>query len=385
MKQVTVQRPRRLLAGHPWVFSNELKGSPRGHEPGEIVELLDARRRPLGTGYINPHSLIAVRVLSRQREVVDADFLRRRLQAAFAYRARFAADTRSGRLVFSEGDDLPGLIVDRYNDVLAVQLLTQGMERLREQVLEVLDDLLAPRTIVLRNDGRSRDLEGLPREKSVVKGSLEPLPVIEEVDLRFEVDPLNGQKTGFFFDQRENRILFAMLASGHRALDLCAYHGAWAMHLARAGLRVTAVDASAPALAQLQRNLKRNQLSDRVETVQSDVFEMLEADSSAQYDAVVVDPPAFAKSRQKQREALRAYRRLNTLALRRVAPGGLVASSSCSYHVGREAFVEMLGQAARDAGRQVRLLELRGQAADHPVSLNFAEGAYLKCALLEVR
>ncbi|MFH1812296.1 MAG: class I SAM-dependent rRNA methyltransferase [Pseudomonadota bacterium] len=386
MQRVVVQRTRRLLAGHPWVFSNELAHSPRGLEPGGIVELVDERDHFLGMGTANPRSLIAVRVLSRELETIDASFFVRRIQTALERRAHLAPDTRSGRVVFSEGDDLPGLIVDRYGDCVVVQLSTAGMDRLREPILEAIDQVLAPRTVVLRNDSRSRLLEGLPQEKQLIRGSLDPLPIIEELGVHFQVDPLDGQKTGFFFDQRENRILFSLLARGQRALDLFCYSGGWSLHLAAAGFQVTAIDESARAIAALHANAALNGWTDLVESIQDDVFSRMPrlVASGARFDAVVVDPPAFVKSKQKLKEATRAYRTINAQALRLVEPGGLCASSSCSYHMTAELFVDTLRAAAQDARRRVRLVELRGQATDHPVLLHVPETAYLKCALLEV-
>ncbi|MBN2358376.1 MAG: class I SAM-dependent rRNA methyltransferase [Deltaproteobacteria bacterium] len=387
MRQVAVSRSKRILAGHPWIFANELAQSPKGHQPGELVEVVDRHGVFLGIGYINPASLIAVRLLTRQREAIDKSFFRARIAAALARRERWIGDRCHGRLVFGESDGLPGLIVDRYSDCLAVQLSTAGMEALRPLLLEVCDELLAPRAIVLRNDVPARALEGLPLYKEVAKGAAEPPPEVEEDGVRFAVDLYRGQKTGLFLDQRDNRVALRRLIGGGQALDLFCYTGAWALHLAAAGAQVTGVDASAWAIQQARENALRNRLQERVRFVEHDVLDYLRrsgGEGGRLFDAAVVDPPAFVKSKSKLRSGLRAYRELNALVFGVVKPGGIVASSSCSHHVDRQSFIELLRQAARDAQREVRLLALRGQALDHPIALAVPETEYLKCAFLEV-
>lgn len=386
MEVARVSRTKRLLDGHLWVFSNELASSPRAFAPGALVELRDRKDEFLGIGYANPASLIAVRVLTREREEIGLDFLRRRVLAARHYRSRYVEGTNGFRAVYSESDGLPGLIVDRYDDCLSVQILTAGMERMSEEVLEVLEEVFSPRTIVLRNDSPARLLEGLPRERRVVKGSLDPLPVIVEQGVKFEVDPLAGQKTGFFLDQRENRSLFAQMAAGGEGMDLFCNTGGWGIHLASRGARVTCVDESEQALHQVRRNAELNAVGERISEVRSDAFGLLEREgaSGRVLDFIVLDPPAFVKSRAKLSEALRGYRRLNALAMRLLARGGLLATSSCSYHIDRGVFVEMLTAAARDAGRTARVIEMRSQGRDHPVLVAMPETGYLKCAFLEI-
>lgn len=389
MEKVTLRRSARILAGHLWIFSNELAQSPKGREPGALVEVYDGKGLFFGIGYLNPHSLIAVRLLTRQREAIDAGFFRRRIEDALRYRQRFIADRTSFRAVYSEGDFLPGLIVDKLDDCLSVQLLTFGMDRLRDTVLPVLEEIFSPRAVALRNDGRSRALEGLPLEKAVVKGALDKLPRIVEGEVVIEADPLTGQKTGFFLDQRENRLAFAALlggASGGRAVDLFCYSGAWGLQLAKKGMAVTFVDDSEAALAQAKGNAALNGVEARCSFTRAEVFGFLkaEAEAGSLYDAVVLDPPAFAKSRTKTKEALRGYRELNALAMRVVRKGGLLATSSCSYHIDRAAFLQMLADAALDAGRLPRLVEYRSQGKDHPVLLSVPETEYLKCAFLEL-
>jgi 23S rRNA (cytosine1962-C5)-methyltransferase len=387
MEIVRLNRTSRILAGHLWVFSNELTTSPKGFEPGSLVELRDRKEGFLGIGYINPHSLIAVRVLTREREEITPDFFRKRILNAFGYRQRFLEETDSFRVVFSEGDFLPGLIVDKYGDCLVIQFLTAGIEKWEKAILDVLEGIFSPSLVVLRNDSSSRLLEGLAQEKRVVKGTADKLPVVREDSLLFEIDPLSGQKTGFFLDQRENRTAFSRLVAGGEGLDLFCYMGAWSVHLAKRGAQVTGIDESGTAIAHAQKNADMNGLSAGCRFRKADVFDFLkdEASQGSHYDFVVLDPPAFVKSRTKVKEALRGYREINANAMRLLKSGGLLATSSCSYHIDKEMFKDMLRSAARDAGRQARLMEMRSQSKDHPVLLSMPETEYLKCAFLEVR
>ncbi|MBF0537115.1 MAG: class I SAM-dependent rRNA methyltransferase [Nitrospirae bacterium] len=395
MDSVVLRRTRRLNEGHLWVFSNELQDSPRGYTPGAVVELYDRANNFLAVGYINPHSLISIRILSREREAIDADFLRRRIIKAMEYRGRFLPGRDSYRVIYSEGDLLPGLIVDKYNDVIVMQTLTYGMERLKETVLTLLDEILRPSAIVLRNDTAIRQLEGLPLEKQLLKGSLDTLPIIydsvgSEGGLRMEVDPMSGQKTGFFLDQGENRMSFARLiapgAQGGalRGLDLFSYTGAWALATASAGADVTLVDTSERALAMASRNAQLNNLQDRCEFVQADVFDFLkrQVQDGNLYDFIILDPPAFVKSKANLKDGLRGYAELNTLAIRALKSSGLLATSSCSYHVTQEVFLETITRCA--IGRDARILEVRSQGIDHPRLLAVPETQYLKCAFVQV-
>lgn len=386
MEVVRLSRTSRIRAGHLWVFSNELAESPKGFEPGSLVELRDRKDAFLGVGYINSRSLIAVRILTRQREEITPQFFKKRILDAVEHRKRFLEDMNSFRVVFSEGDFLPGLIVDKYDDCLSVQILTMGMDVRARTIIEALDEILSPSVIVLRNDSSARLLEGLRQEKAVVKGALDKLPVFREASLLFEVDPLRGQKTGFFLDQRENRVAFSRLVKSGKGLDLFCYTGAWGLHLAYNGAEVTGVDESESAIATAQRNAAVNGLSERSVFKRADVFAFLKEELSqgSVYDFIVLDPPAFVKSGTRVKEGLRAYREINARAMQLLGKGGLLAASSCSYHISKEMFVELLRSAARDAGRQVRLIELRSQAKDHPVLLSMPETEYLKCAFLEI-
>lgn len=386
MDKIYLNRTSRILSGHLWVFSNELATSPKKFEPGSIVELRDRKEAFLGIGYLNPHSLIAVRILTRRAEDINADFFRSRIFEALGYRRRFLKEAATFRVVFSEADFLPGLIVDKYEDCLSIQILTLGLEKWSEIIIGILDDIFSPSLIVLKNDSPSRLLEGLKQEKMILKGSLDRLPVIREKALQFEINPMAGQKTGFFLDQQENRISFSRLAGGGKGLDLFCYSGAWAVHLAGEGAQVTGIDDSEQAIAQATRNAELNSMSDRCSFKKADVFEFLKKEISeeARHDFIVLDPPAFVKNRLQVKEALRGYREINANAMRILKKGGLLATSSCSYHIDRESFLDMLRTAAKDAGRQARLIEIRSQAKDHPVLLSVPETEYLKCAFLEV-
>ncbi|MEK7309049.1 MAG: class I SAM-dependent rRNA methyltransferase [Nitrospirota bacterium] len=384
MDKVFLKRTSRILGGHLWIFSNELLTSPKKFEPGSLVEVYDKEKKFLGIGYINPHSLISIRLLTREKENIDSDFFRSRIVAALNYRKRFLLSDNAFRVVYSEGDFLPGLIIDKYADCAVVQFLTFGMEKFAETILSLIDDILSPKTIVLRNDSQSRTLEALPLGKKVVKGSLETLPLINEKDLIFEVDPMSGQKTGFFLDQRENRLALRKHIKEGRGLDLFCYAGAWGMHLAKNGAYVTGVDDSEKALAYAKINARLNNLEDRFGFERGNVFDFLkkEVTSGNDYDFIVLDPPAFVKSRTKVKEALKGYKEINTMAMRILKDGGILSTSSCSYHVDKEVFLEMLRNAAKDAKKNIRLLEYRSQSRDHPVLLSMPETEYLKCAFL---
>lgn len=374
------------MKGHLWVFSNELSVSPKRYEPGSIVKVYDSKGSFLGIGYINPNSLISIRLLTKEEEQIDADFFRKRINDAIDYRKKFLGLKDSFRVIYSEGDFLPGLIVDKYSDCLVLQILTLGIEKFQDILINILDEVFSPSTIILRNDSPVRTLEGLPLFKDTIKGSLETFPVIEETDVSFEVDPLNGQKTGFFLDQRENRIALRNYIKGGVGLDLFCYTGAWGIHLAKSGAFVKCVDDSESALSMAERNIKMNNLEGSCELIKADVFNFLKKEREKEnlYDFIVLDPPAFVKSKARIKEALRGYKEINTLAMRLVKKGGIIATSSCSYHIDKEMFLQMLIDAARDSGRNARILEYRTQGKDHPILLPVRETEYLKCIFLEI-
>ncbi len=373
---------RRVLRGHPWIFSNELQEVPKA-EPGSLVDVHDASGGFVGRGYFNPQSLIAVRILTRKREEINREFLRRRIERARELR-RTLGFGDSFRAVYSEGDGLPGLIVDKYASTLVVQSLTAGMDSLREEVLAALTEVYEPAAVVLRNDTSGRQLEGLALEKTVVRGEVTGPVEFEEEGIRFRVDVLEGQKTGFFFDQRENRLALRSLVKGRRTLDCFCYVGAWALAAAKAGAsEVIGIDASEKAVALAQENASLNGLAATFKRI--DAFEALRdyEKQGERFGCIVLDPPAFVKSRAKVREALKGYKEINLRALRLLDAGSFLVTCSCSHHVDQELFREMLIDASHAAGRQVRLLEMRSQSRDHPMLLAAPETRYLKCAILQ--
>ena len=346
------------------------------------VAVLDPEHRFLGTAFSSSLSEIALRLISRERITVNASFFAQRIARAVAYRREVVRNSDAFRVVYSEADQLPGLIVDRYGDALVVQLLTQAMDRHRELILEGLRQVLQPTAIVLRHDGIVRRKEGLALGVKLLGDIADPVEIAMN-GFRWMVDLCRGQKTGLFLDQRENYDAAARHARG-RALDCFSSSGGFALHLAAVCESVEAVDASEAALARAQVNANRNGVTN-VEFRVADVFEVLaqKAAGGARYGTVVLDPPAFAKSRSSVAKAISGYREINTRALRLLDPGGILMTCSCSQHVSEADFFAMLAQAGRDAGRTLRIRERRIQAADHPVLLTIPETLYLKCAIAE--
>jgi 23S rRNA (cytosine1962-C5)-methyltransferase len=381
---ITVRRHGvdRLEAGHVWVFRSDVI-VPTDIQAGAEVRLLDERRRFLGTALYSSRSQIAVRFLSREDRPAE-DILAARLALAVALRDKLYPGATAIRVVHSEGDGLPGLIVDRYGAVLSLQTLTQAMDGRQAWIVERLLALTGAASVVARNDVSTRRHEGLEETKSVLHG--EPPGQIEyrEGEIRLVADPMAGQKTGSFLDQRENHVLAGDLASG-RALDCFSYAGGFALQLARHAASVTAVDSSERALDELRTNASLNALKN-VTTHEANAFDYLRAQVGARerYDTIVLDPPAFAKNRQSIEPALRGYKEINLRALTLLNPGGLLVTCSCSFHVDEATFTAMLLAAAHDAGRQVQLLERRGAGKDHPELLGVPETKYLKCFFARV-
>jgi 23S rRNA (cytosine1962-C5)-methyltransferase len=375
---------RRILRGHPWVFSNELERIPESVAPGELVDVLDHAGSFVGRGYINPHSLIAVRLLTRKQEELDLQFFRRKIAQAHNLRTMLGFGD-SFRAVFSEGDGLPGLIVDKYADTLVLQSSTAGIDRLLDLIIPALQEEYSPRAIVLRNDMASREHEGLEQNRSVVFGSVEAPVEIEENGIRYQVDLLEGQKTGFFFDQRENRQALRRLVQGRRTLDCFCYIGAWSLNAARFGAsEVIGIDSSQKAVDTAAANASLNGLNAQFRT--ADVFDELRAleKRGERFGCIILDPPAFVKSRARVREALKGYKEINLRGMRLLEPGGILVTCSCSHHVTPDLFTEVLIDAAHAAGRQARVLEMRSQARDHPMLLAAKETQYLKCAIMVI-
>jgi 23S rRNA (cytosine1962-C5)-methyltransferase len=384
MKTVKLRQKeeRRILRGHPWVFSNELERTKDAFQPGELVDVLDVSGRFVGRGYINPRTLIAVRLLTGKQEAIDREFLRKRIARARALRKGLGFG-ESFRAVFSEGDGLPGLIADKYAGTLVLQSTTAGMENLLDDVIAVLREEYAPEAVILRNDLAARELEGLPLEKRVVHGAVAGPVAFEESGIRYAADVLEGQKTGFFFDQRENRLALKEYVPGRRTLDCFCYVGAWALSAARFGAtEVVGLDSSDAAIALAGQNAALNGLGARFQ--KADVFDELRVleKQRERFGCIVLDPPAFVKHRAKVREALKGYKEINFRAMKLLERGGVLVTCSCSHHVDQELFREMLVDSAYSAGRRARLLEMRSQARDHPALLAAKETQYLKCAIL---
>ncbi|MCB9357260.1 MAG: class I SAM-dependent rRNA methyltransferase [Calditrichaeota bacterium] len=375
----------RVYGGHLWIFANELHDGFQEHEPGTLVRITDEQQRSYGVGTLNKHSLIAVRVLSRQDVEVNREFIFGRLDAAHEFRRRVLRDSRNCRLVFSEADGLPGLIVDRFSDLVVYQSLTAGMDRLTDDVVEWLNDRLSPSIIVAANDSSMRQLEKLPSERVLRRGVLEGAHVFEQDELRLICDPIGGQKTGYFLDQRLNRKLIQQFIRGDETfLDLFCYSGAFGAYSLQAGVKsATFVDGSERALELSRQVCSLNGFADRASFVKADVFDWVK-DSSEQYDIVSVDPPALTKNRSKATAALRAYRDLNSRCMKLVRPGGLLLTSSCSGLISRVNWRRALEEAAFKSRRKVRFLAFGSQAPDHPVLAAMPETEYLKFAIAQV-
>ncbi len=372
------------MRGHPWVFSNELEKMPADLAAGDLADVTDHSGRFIGRAYVNPNTLIAARILTRSRDEINTEFMGNRISTARRLREMLGFSD-SYRAFFSEGDGLPGLIVDKYADVLVVQSSTAGIDRLLPMILPALQQEYSPRAIVLRNDMASREIEGIARETRVVHGSLSGPVTIEESGIKYTVDVLEGQKTGFFFDQRENRLALKGLVKGRRTLDCFCYIGAWSLNAARFGAsEVIGIDSSQAAVDLATANAALNGLN--AQFTKADVFDELRRleKINEKFGCIILDPPAFVKSRAKVREGLRGYKEINVRALKLLEPGGVLVTCSCSHHVDQDLFREMLIDAGHSARRQLRLLEMRSQARDHPILLAARETQYLKCAILIV-
>ncbi len=409
---ISAKGAARIRDGHLWIYRSDVTGRPKA-ESGSIVRVADNRGRFLAWAHFGAESEITLRLLSKNETVIDREFWRARLQAAANWRKRVVDDTDAYRLVHAEGDFLPGLIIDRYGDCFVLQTLTRGMEALKGMWVELLTEQFQPRLIIERNDAKVRQLEGLPMLNSVLYqkntfvvppsggglgghetstseslppegGTTNSLFTITENGIRFWVDLLEGQKTGAFLDQRENRAAAMNYATG-RGLDCFSFHGSFALHLASDCDHVTAIDISEAAIERARRNAELNGITN-IEFLAGNVFDKLRDydDAGERFDTVVLDPPAFAKNRGSVEGALRGYKEINLRALRILKPGGVLITCSCSYHVGEPLFMEMLADAANDAGRHIQVIEKRTQGRDHPILLTVPETYYLKCVVLRV-
>jgi 23S rRNA (cytosine1962-C5)-methyltransferase len=379
---------RRLVDGHPWVFSNEVAAVEGAPAAGDLVTVLRTGGKFLGRGFYHPHSLIAVRLLSLDPgERVDGALFYRRLTAAREYRERIYPRASACRVVHGEGDFLPGLVVDRYADCLVLQTFSAGMDRLRDELAGMLQDLFAARAVVERDESPLRDLEELPRRTGVLRGAVDGPVEVDEAGVRMQVDLLAGQKTGGFLDQRDNRAVVRRLAGGARALDVYCGDGAFSLQAAAGGaVEVLGIDASASAIERARANAARNRLDDRCAFREAGALPALRAMRAERqaYDLVILDPPSFTRARKQVPQARRAYGELHREAMRLLRRGGLLATASCSHHIQEDTFLQIVTRSAREMGRRLRWVHRGDQAPDHPVLPEVPETRYLKFGLFQV-
>ena len=379
-------KEKRVYTRHPWVFRSDIDLVDGSIAPGDIVDLKSSKGRFLAKAFYNPSSQIALRIMSWQDEPVDRAFIFRRVHEAVEYRRAFA-DLRSCRLIFAESDRLPALIVDAFGEVLVLQCLALGMERFKQDVVDALVEEVHPKGIWERNDVPVRRLEGLEMTTGLLYGEVPDIVEIVENGVRFRVDVKEGQKTGFFLDQKENRAAIAPFVKGKRVLDCFTHTGSFALHAGYYGAaEVTGVDISAFACAFAEENARLNGLEDRVHFVEANAFDLLaeKSRSGEQYDVIILDPPAFTKSKSTLENAMRGYKEINLRALKMIVPGGVLITCSCSQHVLPEMFRQMVQDAANDARVQLRQIEFRTQGKDHPILPAARETEYLKCGIYQV-
>ena len=377
---------RRVRGGHPWIFSNEVESWLGAVEDGGLVDVTDQRGAFLGRAYVNRHSLISARVLTRGRDEIDAAFFVKRLERAKRLRDAVYPGEPAVRLVYGESDQLPGLVVDRYGDWLAVQVLTLGMEKRLAVLRDALEKVFEPRGAVLVADSPLRALEGLEQRREIWWGEVPERVLVRVGGFEVQADLVRGQKTGLFLDQRENRRRAETRANGRSALDVFCYQGEWAMHLARGGATsVLAVDSSEPALALARENAERNGMAGRIGFLRMDAYDALRKleREGKRFGIVVLDPPALIKSRRAMAAGARAYREHNRLAMSMLEEDGILVTCSCSHHLDDDLFRQVLLESARAARRPMRVLDWAGEAADHPRLLAVPETHYLKCAVLQ--
>lgn len=372
----------RLRSGHLWVYRSDVRSAEA--QSGDIVRVKDERGNFVGRAFFSSRSQITVRLLTREDVLVDRNFFKTRIQAAAEYRKIVVEDTEAFRLVYSEADLLPSLIVDRYADWLVIQTLSQGTERHKEEFVSILNELFSPRGILERNDPRVRELEGLERKVSLLYGEVPEEVTASRNGIRFVHDLYKGQKTGGFLDQRENQRAAAAYVSGE-VLDCFTYHGGFALTVSARAAEVEAIDLSGPAIEIARRNQELNRIAN-VTFREANSFDVLKAydDSGRRFDTIILDPPAFAKNRDSVSAALRGYKEINLRALKLLKTGGFLITSSCSYHIPEPLFFQVIAEAANDVRRVVQIVERRTQSRDHPILLTMPETHYLKCFIIMV-
>ena len=386
MAKVMLRKTRetRVRGGHPWIYQSEVERVDGDFTNGDIVDVLDFRGKFIGRGFYNPQSQICLRILTRNDEPCDRDFFARRIRDAWNYR-KLLCDPDSCRLIYSESDFLPGLVVDKFSDVLALQSLSMGIERVKPMIVELLMDVVQPRGIYERSDVPVRRLEGLEQTTGLLAGEVPDIVEMRENGILFRVDVKNGQKTGFFLDQKENRAAIAPLCPNARVLDCFCHNGSFSLHAAKYGAAsALGVDISEEALDVARENAQLNGLNVTFEA--HNCFDHLRelTEASEQFDLVILDPPAFTKNKASLPAAIRGYKEINLRGLKLVRPGGFLVTCSCSQHMLTEAFQDVVNQAARDAKKRIRLVEYRTQGKDHPILPQSIETKYLKCMILQV-
>lgn len=377
-----------IYDGHPWIYKNAIDRVRGDYGPGDLVEIKDWRGKFLGIGYINPASYISARILTRKKEDIDSRFWRKRLERALDFRKKLNIDALDAyRLVFSEADFMPGLIIDKFNDYLVMQILTLGMERLKEAIVGVIVDLLPVKGIYQKNDIAVRSIEGLPMVDELLFGEVPDEVIINENGVQFYVNISGGQKTGHYLDQRCNRALLNPISRGANVLDAFCYTGGFGLNAANFGAKsVLGIDASEDAVRIARRNAELNKVSEICEYEVANVFDRLREleEKGLQFDLVVLDPPAFAKNKRAVEGALKGYKEINLRAMKILRSSGFLLTCSCSHHISWDLFEGIILEAAKDAHKSLRVVARTGQPSDHPVLMGFDESLYLKCLLLEV-
>ena len=375
---------RRLQQGHPWIFRSDIK--VKGDNKAGVAEIISLSDKFLGQGLYSPHSEIALRFLTEKNEIIDYDFWKTRIESAYSLRKDLNIPSNAYRIVFGESDGIPSFILDKYNQAYSFQILSAGLESQREFLLKAVEEIFKPKLLVERNDVSVRKLEQLPQSSQVLFGDASSLVRIKEGNLEFEVDLLQGQKTGAFLDQRFNRLKAGEYAKGkERVLDVCSYQGWFACQMAKHAGSVVAIDQSEFACKSIQRNAEINQLQN-IEVLETNAFDRLKEMDQAKekFDLINLDPPAFVKSRKQIKNALRGYKEINLRGMKMLKEGGILITSSCSHHLSEQIFEEVLLEAALDAKKRVQVLERCYQGVDHPALLGFPESNYLKCFFLKV-
>ncbi|SHK35688.1 23S rRNA (cytosine1962-C5)-methyltransferase [Anaerobranca californiensis DSM 14826] len=377
---------KRIIRGHRWIYSNEIEKIEGEYKPGDIVDVYDFKNRFIGRGYINPKSKITVRLFTYRQEEINREFFKRKIEEAWQYRQKIM-DTNCCRVIFGEGDFLPGLIVDKFGDYLVIQTLALGIDIHKKTIVELLDEIISPKGIYERNDVQIRELEGLKEQKGYLKGNFPTKVQIIENGIKMWVDLENGQKTGYFLDQKENRLAIAPFVKDGEVLDCFSHTGSFTLHACQFGAKhVTAVDISEHAIETIKENVLLNGFENKVDYRLGNAFDILRElqREGKKFDVTILDPPAFAKSKKALKGAIRGYKDINLRGMKITKNGGFLVTASCSHYMSPELFMEVIKDAAQDADKILRQVEFRTQSKDHPIVLNADESLYLKFGIFQV-